>query len=125
MGWSGPQHTRSRTLNNSPFATADTIRKQAFTQIASPDWLKLRQIKVEKVDPPKIRYPKSFQKARIHSKTKEECSIESLEKRMVLHKFDHEKYDPMFLAEQERAAIIAILSRDQDVREHLRNLSQR
>ena len=39
---------------------------------------------------------------------------------MVIHKFDHTKYDPKFLEEQNRAAIIAILSKEQDLREHHR-----
>lgn len=45
---------------------------------------------------------------------------------MVLHKFDHSQYDPHFLAEQNRAAMIAYLSKEQDVKEHERksNLSR-
>ena len=39
-------------------------------------------------------------------------SIDNLEKRMVIHKFDHKKYDPNFLSEQNRAAMIAILSKE-------------
>jgi hypothetical protein len=57
-------------------------------------------------------------KARIFEGSAEELSIRNLEKKMVLHKFDHEKYNPHFLAETNRAAMIAYLSADQDVREH-------
>ena len=73
---------------------------------------------MEKLTHPKIRYAKAFKRARIHSETKHELSIENLEKRMINHKFRHEQYDPRFLNEANRAAIIAILSQDQDVREH-------
>ena len=45
-------------------------------------------------------------------------SIRNLEKRMVIHKFNHKKYDPNFLSEPNRAAMIAILSKDQDIAEH-------
>ena len=45
-------------------------------------------------------------------------SISNLEKRMVIHKFNHKKYDPNFLSEPNRAAMIAILSKDQDIVDH-------
>ena len=64
---------------------------------------------------------KAFSKARINESTKEDLSISALEKRMVHHKNVHSKYDPDFLAENNRAAMIAILSKDQDVREHALN----
>ena len=100
--------------------TQDTIRKQAFTTIASPQTLRLRQTKVKVETPPKIRYLKAYQKARITSESGQELSIQNLEKRMVLHKFDHSQYEPQFLAEDNRAAIIAILSMAQDVKDHKR-----
>ena len=78
---------------------------------------------MEKLTYPKIRYRKAFTKARVHSKTNEEMSIEALEKRMINHKFRHSQYEPNFLAENNRAAIIAILSKDQDVREHASKVS--
>ena len=52
-------------------------------------------------------------------------SIENLEKRMVIHKFNHKKYDPNFLSEPNRAAIIAILSKDQDNADHEKAMIQR
>ena len=67
---------------------------------------------MEKLTHPKIRYMKAYSRARIHSKTNEEFSIENLEKSMINHKFRHEQYDARFLDESNRAAIIAILSKD-------------
>ena len=66
---------------------------------------------------------KSFTRSRIHEKTKEELSIENLERHMINHKFRHEQYDPHFLNEANRAAIIAFLSKEQDVREHASKMS--
>ena len=68
--------------------------------------------------PPKIRYGKALNRARIYEGTAQELSIRNLEKKMVLHKFDHSKYEPHFLAEPNRAAMIAYLSADQDVKQH-------
>ena len=95
---------------------ADTIRKQAFTQIASPKLLRERQQKIVKEEPAAIRYFKSYNKARIHSDTQDELSIPNLERKMVRHKFDHATYEPEFLHESNRSAMIAILSKEQDVR---------
>lgn len=53
---------------------------------------------------------KALIKARVTSSTSQDLSIESLERRMMSHKFVHEKYDPYLLQETERASIIAILS---------------
>jgi len=55
---------------------------------------------------------KAYNKAKIDSSTADEISIDNLEKMMVTHKFDHSKYDPKFLEENNRAAIIAILSKE-------------
>ena len=42
---------------------------------------------------------------------------------MIHHKFKHEQYEPHFLSETNRSAMIAILSKDQDVREHATKVS--
>ena len=44
---------------------------------------------------------------------------------MVIHKFNHKKYDPNFLSEPNRAAMIAILSKDQDNADHAKAMIQR
>lgn len=49
-------------------------------------------------------------KARINQDTEVDLSLDSLARRMALHKFDHETFDPHFLQETERAGIIAVLS---------------
>ena len=93
------------------FGLADTIRKQAFTQIATIQRLRQSQQKKETIDYAKIRYSKAYNKAKINSRTEDEISIDNLTKMMAMHKFDHGKYDPNLLEEHNKADIIAILSK--------------
>ena len=107
----------NRANRLSPVTQFTTRKKQAFTSIGSPKNI-LQQAPVEKDPPAKIRYKKAYTKAYINQDTDTDMSISNLEKRMVIHKFNHKKYDPNFLSEPNRAAMIAILSKDQDIVDH-------
>jgi len=76
------------------------------------------------VEPVRLRYARAYNKARISSETNQELSIENLEREMVRFKIDHENFDPSLLEEQSRAGIIAILSKEQDVKDHERAVEQ-
>lgn len=85
----------------------------------------MSQRKDEPIEYAKIRYNKAFNKAKLDNETDREMSIRNLERSMVMHKFNHAKYDPKFMEEQNRAAIIAILSKEQDLREHQKAIELR
>ena len=75
------------------------MRPQAFTSIATTSRLRKNQQKKEErvQEVVKLRYLKSFNKAKLDSQTAQQLSIQNLEKQMIMHRFNHSQFDPRLM----------------------------